>query len=168
MIRHLSFSPYNQELFLKPRTRISIHRANSCRGRSNGGGPVGGVSKPIGPGVCGILHPNFREHSADCEVRPKRMNAAPGRSDGTGGEEEISSAAGYYVPVRGRALEGGQGNRTGGERQRPEPRRTPGRGGGPGASPPAPRHAPRFRRYAGPGSPRPPRRRVPTASRRRR
>ena len=41
--------------------RIFIHRANSCRGRSNGGGPVGAVSKAIGPGVCGILHPSFGE-----------------------------------------------------------------------------------------------------------
>ncbi len=31
----------NQEPFLNPESRISMHRANACRGRSNGGGPEG-------------------------------------------------------------------------------------------------------------------------------
>ena len=46
------------------------------------------------------LRPKFREHSADCEVRPKRMNAAPGRSYRARGEEEISSSGGYYREFR--------------------------------------------------------------------
>ena len=41
--------------------RISIHRTNSCRGRSCGGESKEGVSGPIGPGLCGILHANFGE-----------------------------------------------------------------------------------------------------------
>ncbi len=45
-----------------PGRRISIHRANSCRGRFGGGGSKAGVSDPIGPGVCGILDLDFGEH----------------------------------------------------------------------------------------------------------
>ena len=43
--------------------RISIHRANSCRGRSGGGGSEAGVYGPIGPGPCTILHADFGEWS---------------------------------------------------------------------------------------------------------
>ena len=52
-----------------PGRRISIHRANSCRGRSGGGGAKEGVSGPVGPGLCGKLDANFAEflfHALRC------------------------------------------------------------------------------------------------------
>ena len=41
--------------------RISIHRANSCRGRPYGGGAKSEVPGSIGPGLCIMLDANFGE-----------------------------------------------------------------------------------------------------------
>jgi hypothetical protein len=44
-----------------PTIRITIHGANICRGPVLRRGLRRGNPGPIGPGLCNMLHPNFRE-----------------------------------------------------------------------------------------------------------
>ncbi len=70
----------------------------------------------MGPGLRGIwmrtsencAKAKFREHSADCEVRPKRMNAAPGRSYRASAGQLPHNTPRYYAPLRAGPVGPGQ------------------------------------------------------------